>query len=115
MANPIVDCIIDNLYNWITNYRGREVIKDTTRINCKYDAFIDSNPTNPLSFTVFEMTNKGELIIDDPGRLVDSQAAFFLFVNVDTRWVVAVKNTTKNQSKLVRKEPIENFRVKIIQ
>ena len=114
MLNPLVSNIIDNLYQWVTNFKGREVIKDTTRINCKYDAFINSSASDPLSFTVFPMTSKGELVIDDATRLVESQAAFYLFVNTETKWVVAVRNTSKNQAKLIRKEPIEHFKVKII-
>lgn len=113
MANPIVNQIIDKLYQWVTNYRGRELIKDTTKINCKYDAFINSTMSDPLSFTIFEMTDRGELLIDDATRLVDSQAAFFLFVNTQNRWIVAVKNNDKNQAKLIRKEPIEHFKIKI--
>ena len=114
MTNPVVSNIIDNLYQWVTNFQGRDVIKDTTRINCKYDAFINSSASDPLSFTVFAMTSEGELIIDDATRLVDSQAAFYLFVNTETNWVVAVRNTTNNQAKLIRKESIEHFKVKII-
>lgn len=114
MVGPVIVSIIDNLYQWVTNYRDRDVLKDTTRINCKYDAFINSTPADPFSFTIFEMTEKGELIIDNPARVVDSQAAFFLFVNVQTKWVVAVKNNNKNQAKLIRKEPLEHFKVKII-
>ena len=114
MNNPITGFIIDKLYQWITSYKDRELIKDTTRINCKYDAFINSTITDPLSFTIFEMTEKGELIIDDPVKLIDSQAAFYLFVNPETKWLVAVKNTTKNQAKLIRKEPLEHFKVKLI-
>lgn len=114
MVNPIVNHIVDKLYQWVTSFKGRELIKDTTRINCKYDAFIQSNLSDPLTFTIFEMTNKGELIVDDVTRLVESEAAFYLFVNTETNWVVAVKNTSKNQAKLARKEPIEHFKVKII-
>lgn len=114
MSNPVVDSIIDKLFQWVTNYKGRDVIKDTTRINCKYDAFINSNATDPLSFTIFEMSDQGELLIDNVQRLVGSQAAYFLFVNTKTRWMAAVKNNDANQAKLVRKEPVENFKVKII-
>lgn len=114
MVSQIIEHIIDNLYQWITTYRGQVVLKDTTRIRCKYDAFLSSSPTEPLSFTVFEMTKQGELVIDEVSRLVDSEAAFFLFVNPESKWVVAVQNTTANQKKLIRKEPLENFRVKFI-
>lgn len=114
MANPVIGFIIDNMYQWITNYRGRDVIKDTTRINSKYDAFINSSVSDPLSFTIFELSDKGELLIDNVTRLMESQAAYFLFVNVNNKLMIAVKNTVKNQGKLVRKEPVENFKVKIV-
>jgi hypothetical protein len=114
MVNPVVDNIIDKLYQWVTNYRGREVIKDTSRINCKYDAFITSTASDPFSFTIFEMSDKGELLIDDVTRLADSEAAFFLFVNPESHWIVAVKNTLQNQARLTRQEPVENFKVKIV-
>jgi hypothetical protein len=114
MVSPIIEHIIDKLFQWVSNYRGRDVIKATTRINCKYDAFIDSTTTNPLSFTIFEMTDQGELVVDDVSRLAASEAAFFLFVNTESRWIVAVKNTPQNQGKLVRKENIDHFKVKII-
>ncbi|MGD9580080.1 MAG: hypothetical protein AB7V50_01790 [Vampirovibrionia bacterium] len=114
MVNTIRNYIIDKLYQWITNYKERDVVRDTTRIKGQFDFFIESSVTDPLSFTVFEMTEKGELIVDDPARLVGSQAAFFLFVNVDTKWIVAVKNNTKNQAKLIRKEPLEHFKIKLI-
>lgn len=114
MVNRVVDSIIDNLYHWVSTYRGRDLVKDTTRIRCAYDAFISSSPTEPLSFTIFEMTSKGELLVDDPSRVAGSEAAYFLFVNTETKWLVAVKNTTENQKKIIRKEALENFRVKII-
>lgn len=114
MTSQVIDGIIDKLYQWVSTYRGRDLVKDTTRIRCKYDAFIASSPTEPLSFTIFEMTEKGELLIDDPSRVVGSEAAYFLFVNSPTMWMVAVKNTTANQKKLIRREPLENFRIKLI-
>lgn len=114
MVNPIINHIIDKLYQWVTNYKEREVIRDTTKIKGSFDVFIESTVTDPLSFTIFEMTQQGELIVDEPARVVDSQAAFFLFVNLETKWIVAVKNNMKNQAKLIRKEPLDNFRVKII-
>jgi hypothetical protein len=114
MRNPEISHVIDKLYQWVTSFKNNELVKDTTRISCKYDAWINSNMSDPLSFTIFEMSDKGELLIDNPSRLVDSQAAFFLFVNTESRWAVAIKNTTKNQAKLIRKEPIENFKVKIV-
>ena len=114
MVNPIINHIIDKLYQWVTNYKEREVIRDTTRIKGSYDVYLESTITDPLSFTIFEMTKNGELIVDEPARVVDSQAAFFLFVNTETKWMVAVKNNTKNQAKLVRKEPLDHFKVKVI-
>lgn len=108
--------IITALYRWITTYKDKEILKDTTRLNnIKFDAFIESSITEPLSFTVFELSEKGELIIDDTSRLIDSQAAFYIFVNPKTGWVFAVKNTLENQKKLIRQEPIQNFKIKIIQ
>jgi hypothetical protein len=112
--NPVINHIIDKLYQWVTTYRGRDLIKDTTRIKCKYDAFINSTVTDPLSFTIFEMSDKGELLIDDVSRLIDSEAAFFLFVNPETKWIVAVQNTNKNQASLVRRDNVDNFKVKIV-
>ena len=115
MNNSRRDTLINSLWNWITTFKGTEILKDTTRLSgTKFDAFIESSASQPLSFSVFEMSNEGELVIDDVSRLVESQAAFFLFVNPKAGWVTAVKNTTQNQKKLVRKEPIQNFKVKII-
>ena len=112
----IKDNIITALYRWITTYKNKEILRDTTKLNnFKFDAYVESSISSPLSFTVFELSEKGELLIDDTSRLIDSQAAFFLFVNPKSGWVFAVKNTLDNQKKLIRKEPIQNFKVKIIQ
>lgn len=108
--------IITALYRWITTHKDKEILRDTTKLtNVKFDAFVESSISEPLSFTVFELSEKGELIIDDTSRLIDSQAAFYLFVNPKTGWVFAVKNTLENQKKLIRQEPIQNFKIKIIQ
>ncbi len=110
------DNIITALYRWITTYKNKEILKDTTKLsNFKFDAYVDSSVIAPLSFTVFELSEKGELLIDDTARLIDSEAAFFLFVNPKTGWVFAVKNTLENQKKLIKQEPIQNFKIKITQ
>ncbi len=113
--NPKIDNIITALYNWVTTPKGTPVIKDTSKIsNLGQDFYIDSNVTNPLSCTVFEMSDNGELIIDKTQRVIESKASFFLFVNIKTGWISAVKNTTENQKKLIRQEPLQNLKVKII-
>lgn len=109
------DKIITALYNWVVTAKGTPVVKDTTSIrNTKFDFYVDSAISNPLSFTVFEMSDSGELIIDEPQRVVESTAAFFVFVNTKTGWISAIKNTTENQKKLIRQEPIQNLKVKIV-
>lgn len=109
------DYIITWLYKNINSFRNNPLLKDTSRIfNVKFDAFIESSASEPFSFTVFELSDKGELVIDDVTRVVESTAAFFLFVNTRNGWVFAVKNNTENQKKLVRKEPIQNYKIKII-
>ncbi|MCR5260941.1 MAG: hypothetical protein K6C94_03810 [Candidatus Gastranaerophilales bacterium] len=110
------DHLITALYKWITTFKGNPVVKDTSKIhNIKFDGFIDSSIRDPLSFTVFELSDKGELLIDDASRIAASQAAFFLFVNHKTGWLFAIKNTLENQKKLMRNEPIQNFKIKILQ
>ena len=107
--------LITALYNYVTTFRGTPVIKDTTKLsNTKFDFYLDSVISNPLSFTVFEMSDKGELIIDEPQRVIESKAAFFIFVNPKTGWITAVKNTTANQRKLIRQEPVGTLKVKIV-
>ena len=108
------DKIITKLYRWCTTYKDQAVLKDTTRLkNTKFDAFIDSNLTTPLSFTVFPLSDKGELIIDNRQKLLESQAAFFLFVNPKTGWIFAIENNLENQKKLLTNQPIQNFKIKI--
>ncbi len=110
------DEIITKLYRWCTTYKDQAVLRDTTRLkNTKFDAFIDSNLTTPLSFTVFPLSDKGELIVDNRQKLLESQAAFFLFVNPKTGWIFAIKNSLENQKKLLTNQPIQNFKVKIVQ
>jgi hypothetical protein len=107
--------LITALYQWVTTNKDKPVIKDTSKIfNMKFDAYIDSTITEPLSFTVFELSDKGELLIDDTPRLVASEAAFFLFINPKTGWIFAIKNDLENQKKLIQKQPIQNFKVKIV-
>lgn len=115
MSNNKRDNIITALYNWVLTNRGTPVVKDTTRLsNTKFDFYIDSSMVNPLSFTVFEMSDNGELIIDEPQRVIESKAVFFLFVNTKTGWISAIKNTTTNQKKLIRQENVQNLKVRII-
>ncbi|MDD3236583.1 MAG: hypothetical protein PHV37_00620 [Candidatus Gastranaerophilales bacterium] len=108
------ESIITALYHWVTTFKNKEIVKDMTKLrNVKFDAMVESSITEPLSFTVFELSDKGELLIDDTARLIGSEAAFFLFVNSKTGWIFAIKNTLENQKKLIRKEPIQNFKIKI--
>ena len=108
------DYIITWLYKHLSSFKGKPILKDTSRIyNIKFDAFIESSASEPFSFTVFELSNKGELIIDDVSRIVESTASFFLFVNAENGWIIAIKNNTENQKKLVRKEPIQNYKIRI--
>ena len=107
--------LITALYQWVTTNKNKPVLKDTSKVySIKYDAYLESTISDPLSFTVFELSDKGELMIDDTTRLIESQAAFFLFVNDKTGWLFAIKNTLENQKKLIQKQPIQNFKVKIV-
>ena len=115
-AHNKIDEIITKLYKWCTTYKDQAILRDTTKLkNTKYDAFVESNLSNPLSFTVFELSDKGELIIDCKQRILESQAAFFLFVNTKTGWIFSIKNTLENQKKLLTNQPIQNFKIKIVQ
>lgn len=110
-----VEDIITFLYKQITTHKGTNILKDTTRLSkIKYDAYIDSTISTPLSFTVFELSDKGELLIDDPARIIGSEAAFYLFVNTKHGWTFAVKNTLENQKKLIKQEPIQNYKIKFL-
>lgn len=114
--NNITDEIVTKLYRWCTTFKDQALLRDTTRLkNTMFDAYVDSNLTSPLSFTLFELSEKGELLIDKPQKIVESQAAFFLFVNPKTGWIFAIKNTLENQKKLLTNQPIQNFKVKIVQ
>lgn len=114
--NDKTDEIITGLYRWCTTYKNQAVLRDTTRLkNTKFDAFVDSNLTTPLSFSVFPLSDKGELVIDNRQKLLESQAAFFLFVNTKTGWIFAIKNNLENQKKLLTNQPIQNFKVKIVE
>ncbi len=109
-----VENIITKLYQWCRTYRNQDAIKDTTGLNnTKFDAFIESSASRPLSFTVFELSDKGELMIDSRQRLLESQAAFYLFVNPKTGWIFAIKNTLENQEKLMTGKAVQNFKIKI--
>lgn len=110
------DHLITALYQWVTTNKDKPIFKDTSRVyNIKFDGYIESTISEPLSFTIFELSDKGELLIDDTSKLISSEAAFFLFVNAKTGWIFAIKNNLENQKKLIQKEPIQNFKVKIVQ
>lgn len=107
--------IITFLYQNMTSYKEAGLLKDTTRLNkIKFDAYVDSSISAPLSFTIFELSDKGELLIDNPARLLESEAAFYLFVNPRHGWLFAVKNTLDNQKKIMRREPVQNYKIKIL-
>ena len=112
---PNNDHLITALYKWICSNNGNPLLKDTTRISSvKYDAYVNSTLSDPLSFTVFELSDKGELMINSRQKLLESKAAFFLFVNPKTGWIFAIKNTTENQKKIIQNQPIQNFKIKIV-
>ncbi len=109
-----IDEIITKLYHWCTTYKNQTLLRDMTRLNnTRFDAYIESSVSSPLSFTIFELSDKGELMIDKQQRILESQAAFFLFVNPKTGWIFAIKNTLENQKKLLSGQPIQNFKIKI--
>lgn len=108
--------LITFLYKSITTKKDMSLLKDTTRLGkVKFDAYVDSTISAPLSFTVFELSDKGELLIDNPTRLMESEAAFFLFVNPTHGWTFAVKNTLENQKKLIKQEQIQNYKIKFLE
>ncbi len=108
--------LITFLYHQITTNKNTNILKDTTKLkNIKFDAYIESSISSPLSFTIFELSDKCELIIDNPARIIESTAAFFLFVNPKYGWTFAVKNTLENQKKLIRKEPIAQYKIRILE
>ena len=107
--------IIDDLWQWFSTSRDRAALKDTTRVtSVKYDCFIESSVSDPLSFSIFELSDRGELLVDDVSKLVDSKAAYFLFVNTKKQFMVMVKNTLENCKKLTQGEKIDNMKIKII-
>ncbi len=116
MATVKISTIIDALWNWFSTKKGHPIVKDTTKLSSvKYDCFFDSSVSDPLSFSVFSLSDKGELEIDDVQKLAASEAAYFLFVNPRSGWMVAVKNNQENLKKLIKKEPIQNLKIRIIE
>ncbi len=114
--NGTIETIITKLYQWCRTYKNQDIIKDTTGLNnTKFDAYVESSASRPLSFTVFELSDKGELLIDSAQRLLESQAAFYLFVNPQTGWIFAIKNTLENQQKLMTGKAVQNYKIKISQ
>lgn len=110
-----METIIDNLWQWLVTEKNRSAIKDTTRVySIKSDCYIDSSASDPMSFTVFELSDKGELLIDDVSRLAESKAVYFLFVNTEKKFMVMVKNTLENCKKLTRGEKVDNLKVKLV-
>ncbi len=110
-----MDDIIDKLWQWFSTEKNSPAIRDTTKVfSIKSDFYIESTVTDPLSFTVFMLSDKGELLIDDVSRLAESKAAYFLFVNTEKKFMVMVKNTLENCKKLTRGEKVENLKVKMV-
>jgi len=116
MSNLKTQMIIDSLWKWFSTKKDRPIVKDTSKISkVKFDCFFDSSVSDPLSFSLFSLSDKGELEIDNVQKLAESDAAYFLFVNPKTGWMVAVKNTQENLKKLIKKEPIQNLKIKIVE
>ena len=114
--NNKTDEIITKLYRWCTTYKDQDLLRDTSKLkNTKFDAFIDSNLTTPLSFTVFELSDKGGLLLDSQQQVIESQAAFFLVFNPKNGWIFAIKIKLETKKKLLTNQPIQNFKVKIVQ
>ena len=66
--------LITYLYKRVNSFKGHELIKDTSRISSiKFDTFIDSSISSPLSFTVFELSDKGEMLIDNISKIIESE------------------------------------------
>ncbi|MBQ3642226.1 hypothetical protein II906_09945 [bacterium] len=106
--------IITYLYHKFVSHKNSPLIKDTTRLSkIKFDAYLDSTISNPMSFSIFELSDKGELLIDNPAKIMESEAAFFLFVNPRHNWIFAVENTLENQKKLIRGEELEKYKIKL--
>ncbi|NLF84268.1 MAG: hypothetical protein GX568_09855 [Candidatus Gastranaerophilales bacterium] len=115
MSDISTSTIIDNLWRWFRTANDHDAIKDVTKTNTKIDCYVDSHVSDPISFSVFELSDKGELQINNVTKLMESKAAYFLFVNVKTGWIVAVRNTPENTAKLFKNEKIQNFKIKIIE
>ena len=116
MASLKTQMIIDALWSWFSTKKDRPVVRDATKLSrVKFDCFFESTVSDPLSFSVFGLSDKGELEIDDVQKLADSDAAYFLFANPKTGWMVAVKNNQTNLKNLIKKEPIQNLKIKIIE
>lgn len=115
MSNIKAKTLVDSLWNWMSTYKGKPVVKDTTNVfSIKADCYIDSTVSEPLSFTMFELSDSGELMLEDIGKLIESKAAYFMFLNPKTGWMVMIKNTTENVGKLGKGEPLQGMKVKII-
>jgi len=115
MHNSSTGKIIDHLWHWFKTSKDNEVIKDVSKSgNIKFDCYLNSHISDPLSLTVFELSDKSELIVNDIKKLAESQAAYFLFVNTKAGWMIAVKNTPENVRKISQGEKIQNFKIKVI-
>ena len=107
--------IMDNLWNWFQTNKGHAAMRDVTKIaSVKYDCYVDSSTSDPMSYSIFELSDKGELLVDDVSKLIDSKAGYFLFVNMDKKFMVMVKNTLENCKRLTRGEKVDNMKVKIV-
>ncbi|MBX2860598.1 MAG: hypothetical protein KTR14_05150 [Vampirovibrio sp.] len=110
---PLTDNLMTYLWQHVMGSKG-PAIKDTSRTGtAKFDGYLHSTPSEPLSFTVFPMSDTGELEVDDVERLVGSEATYLLFINPNHHWLVAVRNTTQNKGKLGRGESVEQMKVKL--
>lgn len=113
-SNTSLDSLITFLYKEITSNRDNSLIKDTSKLSkVKYDCYVDSSLVEPLSFSVFGLSAKGEYIIDNPQRLLESNAALLLFVNKENKIIFAVKNTIENKKKILAKEETDKLRIKL--
>ncbi len=113
--NYNIDDLVTFLYKNVTTYRGAATIRDTTQIrNSRFDCYINSQISDPLSFSLFELSDKGELQIDNLQKLIESEAGFLLFINPKTGWIFAIKNTLQNKKKLINGDKIQNFKIKIV-
>lgn len=113
--SALTDVLVTYLYQNLLGTKG-PVIKDVTRLGTsKMDCYVQSTPTEPLSFSLFPMSPKGELLMDDIERLVASEASFFLFINPDQNSLVAVKNTETNKRRLANGEPVDQkLKIKLV-